>query len=145
MEKINMDFKSTCRLLFGQEIGELEEFAPYLSETNWPYVLGKSCVSGKQVLLSGPHYKKDARFASYEEIPLLKFQPVSINDIKDIDSLFAAAGEHAVYCGNKVFGKNLGVSLADNVVDGIEMHNTHDVYQSKCVAYCSVGRYSQSI
>ena len=145
MEKINMEFKKTCRILFGQEIGELPEFAPYLSETNWPYVMGKSCVSGKPVLLSGPYYRKDAHFASQDEIASLKIAPVSINDIKDIDSLFAAASENTVYCGNKVFGKNLGVELADNIVDGIDVHSSHDIYQSKYVAYCSVGRYAESI
>ena len=144
MEKINVDFKKTCKILFGQEIGELFEFAPYLSETNWPYVMGKSCVSGKQVMLSGPHYQKNARFASQEEIPTLKFTPVSIDDIKDIDSLFAAASENAVYCGNKIFGKSIGVETADNIVDGIEVHNSHDIYQSKYMAYCSVGRYAES-
>jgi hypothetical protein len=144
MKKINMDFKKTCKILFGQEIGELEEFAPYLSESNWPYAMGKSCASGKDVLLSGPHYQKSARFASQEEIPALKFTPVSINDIKDIDSLFAAAAENAVYCGNKVFGKSIGVETADNIVDGIEVHNSHDIYQSKYMAYCSVGRYAES-
>jgi hypothetical protein len=144
MEKINVDFKNTCRLLFGQEIGELSEFVPYLSETNWPYVMGESCISGKIVLLSGPHYRKDARFASQEEIPSLKLPPVSINDIKDIDSLFAAASEKAVYCGNKIFGKSIGVETADNIVDGIEVHKSHDIYQSKYMAYCSVGRYAES-
>ena len=145
MEKINMDFKKTCEILFGQEIGELSEFAPYLSETNWPYVMGKSCVTGKSVMLSGPHYAPSSKFAQQEEIPMVKFSPVSINDIKDVDSLFRAASENAVYCGNKIFGKSLGVESADNVVDGIEVHKSHDIYQSKYVAYCSVGRYSESI
>jgi len=144
MEKINADFKKTCKILFGQEIGELKEFAPYLSESNWPYVMGGSCVSGKQVMLSGPHYSKSARFASQEEIPSLKFAPVSINDIKDIDSLFAAAAENAVYCGNKIFGKSIGVETADNIVDSIEVHKSHDIYQSKYMAYCSVGRFAES-
>jgi len=145
MKKIDVDFKKTCQILFGQEIGELDEFAKYLSETNWPYVMGKSCVSGKTVLLSGPYYQKSARFASQEEIHALKFTPVSINDIKDVDSLFSAASENAVYCGNKVFGKNLSIELADNIVDCVDVHNSHDIYQSKYVAYCSVGRYAESI
>jgi hypothetical protein len=145
MKTINEDFRQTCRLLFGQEIGELPDFAPYLSETNWPYVLGKSCVSGKEVMLSGPHYPPGAAFAQQEEIASLKFAPLSMNDVKDIDSLFAAASERAVYCGNKVFGKNIGVEGADNVVDGIEVRNSHDIYRSKYVAYCSVGRFSESI
>ena len=144
MEKINADFKKTCRILFGQEIGELEEFASYLSETNWPYVMGKSCVSGKGVMLSGPHYRAGSKFAQQDEIASLKIAPVSINDIKDIDSLFNAASENAVYCGNKIFGKSLGVESADNIVDGIEVHKSHDIYQSKYMAYCSVGRYAES-
>jgi predicted metal-binding transcription factor (methanogenesis marker protein 9) len=44
-----------------------------------------------------------------------------------------------------VFGKYLSVELSDNIVDGIDVHNSHDIYQSKNVAYCSVGRYSESI
>ena len=144
MEKINVDFKKTCSILFGQEIGELKEFAPYLSESNWPYVTGKSCVSGKSVMLSGPHYRAGSKFAQQEEIASLKFTPVSINDIRDIDSLFAAAAENAVYCGNKIFGKSIGVEDSDNIVDGIEIHNSHDIYQSKYAAYCSVGRYTES-
>ena len=145
MDAIDADFRKTCRMLFGQEIGALPEFAPYLSETNWPYVLGKSCVSGKEVMLSGPHYPKGAKFASYDEVPALPANPFSINEIKDIDSLFSAAAERAVYCGNKIFGKSINVAHSDNIVDGIEVHKSHDIFASKYVAYCSVGRYSESI
>ncbi len=144
-QKINEDFKKTCKLLFGTEVGELEEFAPYLEETLFPYKIVKSAASGKQVMMSSDHYLDDAVFASQEEVAKIKFAPLSINEIKDIDSLFDAASERAVYCGNKLFGKNMNVSEGDNISDCIEVRHSHDIFNSKYVAYCSIGRVSESI
>ncbi|MCX6769606.1 MAG: hypothetical protein NT051_02915, partial [Candidatus Micrarchaeota archaeon] len=87
MDKIDSDFKNTCRILFGEEIGGLSEFAPYLKETMFPYRMANSCVSGKQVMMSGPYYPRQGKFASQDEIGSLKFAPLSINEIKDVDSL----------------------------------------------------------
>jgi len=145
MEKINSDFKKTCKILFGQEIGELPEFAPYLKEGMFPYTIARSLASGKEVMLSGPYYPKDAMFISQEEVALQKFAPLSINDIKDIDSLFAAASERAAYCGNKVFGTCLDVSEVDNCSDCMGVHHSHDIYSVKNAAYCSNGRLSDSL
>lgn len=145
MERLHIDFKKTCKIIFGQEIGELEEFAPYLSEMIMPYTHAKSSVSGKPVMLSSSFYPSNATFVSQEEISAINTAPFSINDIKDIDSLFAAASERAVFCGNKIFGKNMNVTESDNVVDSIDVHHSHDVYNSKYVAYCGIGRFAESI
>ncbi|MCX6770631.1 MAG: hypothetical protein NTX79_01105 [Candidatus Micrarchaeota archaeon] len=145
MEKINTDFKNTCRILFGQDIGELPEFAPYLSETMFPYRVARSSLSGKEVMLSGPYYPDDARFVSQDEVALQKMKPLSINDIKDIDSLFAAASERAAYCGNKVFGTCLDVAEVDNCADCMNVLHSHDIYSTKNAAYCSNGRLSDSL
>lgn len=143
--RIDVDFRNTCRILFGQEIGSLAEFAPYLSEMIFPHTKAASAVSGKEVVLSGPHYPKGAKAVSQDEVGLLKFQPLDINSIKDIDSLFAAASERAAYCGNKIFGSNLDVAQGDNCVDCISVHDSHDMYSCKYAAYCSVGRFSESL
>jgi hypothetical protein len=145
MEKLNMDFKKTCRLLFGQEIGELGEFAPYLSEMYFPYALQRSALSGRRVCLSGPYYPEGAKYASQSEVGKVAFEPLSINQIKDIDSLFEAAAGRAVYCGNKLFGTCLGEIGGDNLADCAEVRDSYDVYSSKYAAYCSIGRYSESI
>ena len=144
-DKLDGDFRSTCHILFGQEIGSLEEFGPYLSEMMFPYTAAKSSISGKEVMLSGPHYPKGAMFVSQDEITKLEFSPLSINDIKDIDSLFEAASERAFYCGNKIFGTNLGVSQGDNCADCIEVRHSHDIYSCKHAAHCSIGRFSESL
>ncbi len=96
-------------------------------------------------MLSSPFYPQAAAFARQEELGLLNFAPLNINEIKDVDSLFAAASERAVYCGNKVFGRNMNVEEGDNVVDCIDVLHSHDIYSSKCVAYCAIGRYAESI
>jgi hypothetical protein len=145
MEKLNADFKKTCRLLFGQEVGELPDFAPYLSEMYFPCALQRSALSGRRVCLSGPYYPEGAKYASQSEVGKVAFEPLSINQIKDIDSLFGAAAERAVYCGNKFFGTCLGETSGDNVANCAEVRDSYDVYSSKYVAYCSIGRYSESI
>ena len=145
MERLNADFKKTCKIIFGQELGELSEFAPYLSEMMMPYTMANSSLSGKPVMVSSPFCHADSAFVSQEELGNLKTAPLSINDIKDIDSLFAAAAERAIYCGNKAFGKNMNVSESDNIVDCIDVHRSHDIYNSKYVAYCGIGRFAESI
>ncbi len=138
-------FDSTARVLFGQEIGKLEEFAPYLSETMQPYQMKKSFVSGKPVMVALAYYPKDAKFLSQDEVGQLKFLPLNVNEIKDIDSLFEAVGERVVYCGNKLFGRNRNVSEVDNCVDCVDVFHSHNVYNVKCGAYLSYLRDAENI
>ncbi len=145
MEKLNADFKNTCKIIFGQEIGGLLEFEPYLKEAMLPHKLAKSSVSGKQVMLGSGHYPDGARFASQDELSSVKFQPLNINDIKDIDLLFLPASERAIYCGNKLFGTNFNIEHGDNVADCVDVYHSHDIYNSKYAAFCSIGRVSRSI
>lgn len=144
-EKLNADFKRTCRLLFGEEVGELEEFVPYLKEPLFPYKLVSSSVSGKPVFISSPHYRDGAKYVSQDEIGSLNFPPLNINEIKDVDSLLEAANERAVYCGNKIFGKNINVNEVDNCTDCIEILHSQDITNTKYAGFCSVGRNSESI
>jgi hypothetical protein len=138
-------FDSTARVLFGQEIGKLEEFAPYLSEMMQPYQVKKSCLSGKTVMVSLSLYPADARFISQDEIGKLKFAPLSVNEIKDIDSLFEAVGERVVYCGNKLFGRNQNVTEVDNCVDSVGIFHSNNVYNVKFGAYLSFLRDSENV
>ncbi|MFA6907722.1 MAG: hypothetical protein WC263_02755 [Candidatus Micrarchaeia archaeon] len=130
-------FKATSKVIFGEEIGTLSEFEPYLREMLLPYQVKKSCVSGKGVMVSNLYYPGGAKFVSQDEISLLKFPPLSVNEIKDIDSLFAAASERAVFCGNKLFGRNTDVRDVDNCVDSSSISYGHNIYNVKYGAYVS--------
>lgn len=138
-------FDSTTRVLFGSEIGDLQDFAPYLSEMMMPFQTRNSAISGKPVVLSHPFYPKNAKFVSQDEVAKLKFAPLNINEIKDVDSLFAAAAERQVFCGNKVFGTNFSISQVDNCVDCSNVHFSHNVFKVKNGAYLSVVREAENV
>ena len=138
-------FTSTSKVIFGQEIGALSEFEPYLKEMLLPYQVKKSCVSGKGVIVSNLYYPSGARFVSQDEIASLKFAPLNVNEIKDIDSLFAAASERAVFCGNKLFGRNTDVRDVDNCVDSSSIFCGHNIYNSKYGAYVSHMREAEHV
>jgi hypothetical protein len=142
---VNSAFKATCKVIFGQEIGSLSGFAPYLEEMMFPYQTKKSCVSGKPVIVSNDFYPKNASFVSQDELGSLKFPPLNVNEIKDIDSLFEAASERAVYCGNKQFGRNTDVEDVDNCVDCACVFHGHSLYQVKYAAYSSTLRESEYV
>ncbi len=142
---IKSAFDSTSKILFGQEMGKLEDFGGYLSGMMLPYEARKSFVSGKPVIISHPFYPKDAKFISQDEIPQVKIKPLGINQIKDIDSLFDAVSERAVYCGNKLFGMNQNFENVDNCVDCSNVVSSHTVYRVKYGAYVSCTREAEHI
>ncbi len=133
---INSAWKKTCAVIFGQEIGGLEDFAPYLKEYHYaPLVRGKSSVSGKDVWIGTDRYCGGARLISQDEIGFAKPQAFGMDDVKDIDSLIAAAGERFAYSGNKVFGTCSNLESVDNCSDSHFVSNSHTVVSSKYVAY----------
>jgi len=119
---IDTAWRGLCRLLFGRDVGGMMKFEPYLKEAMLPYTIAKSSVSGKDVYLGHHLYPKSARFVSPNEIPSLAQPAFSINDIKDIDSLFRAAGESVAFCGNKIFEKNVKTELVDNAINCIDVY-----------------------
>lgn len=144
-ENLNKDFKIVSRILFESEIGELQDFEPWLKETMFPYKFVKSFVSGKDVIISSPHYTKDARFISQDEIGSVKFGPLNVNEITDIDSLLEAVEDRIIYCGNKTFGKNQNAEKVDNCTDCWDVYDSHNIYKVKYAAYSSCNRDSEHI
>lgn len=140
---LNSAFSSTCRVLFGQEIGGLAEFAPYLQEMVDQPSQAASSVSGKKVFLSRP-YSRDARFIGVSELPE-KPAALSINDVKDIDSVLAALPEKLSYCGNKNLGTSVKIVESDMCNDSLDVLSSQNVVSSKHVAYSNGVREGEGI
>ncbi len=138
-------FDATCRVLFGSELGKLPDFHDYFNEMVTPYQVKKSSVSGKDVMISNSFYPDDARFVSQEEISSVKFEPLNVNEIKDVDSLLAAVSERRVFCGNKLFGKNEGAAYVDNAIDCFNVTHSHNVRNVKYGAYLSYVREAENV
>lgn len=142
---IDTAWRSLCRILFGRDVGGMEKFAPYLKEAMLPYTIVKSSVSGKDVYLGHHLYPAGARFISPGEEGKLQTPKFSINDLKDIDSLFRAAGESVAFCGNKVFEKNANTLLVDNAINCIDVYYSHNVRNVKRGAFISCVRESECV
>ena len=132
--EVNKAFLATCKLLFGGQIGELKEFDGYLSGIMDRFRASKSVLTGKEVI-SNTYYPSDARFVSADETGGLKQPVIGINDLKDIDSLVEAAREMFVYSGNRYFGNNAKLWMADNITDSQYVMNAHNVVKSKYASH----------
>jgi len=111
----------TCKVLFGAasgEIGSIAKFVPWLTEFNEPLIHRKSSVSGKDVTYVMPEYSEGSKWIGFEEIDYSKkFEPLNINEIKDIDSRVAAVKERIYYAGNVVLGNSGNIERSSNVND----------------------------
>jgi hypothetical protein len=143
---LNRNWKATCKIILGEEIGELSDFKGWLSEFVDPITTRKSFSSGKDVAFAIPYYSPDSRWLSLDEVDFeKKFEPLSINEVKDIDSIAEAMKERVYYTGGIVLGNSKGVLGSTSVNDSFYVLDSSFISESKYVAYTSFLRYSESI
>ncbi|MFH0817698.1 MAG: hypothetical protein V1909_03625, partial [Candidatus Micrarchaeota archaeon] len=135
-------FQQTFRIIFGECNVTLDELRPYLLRNHYqPAVMRKSAISGKDVVVSHSRYPEDARYISQDEIDYMKkAPPISINEIKDLDSLLEAIDDRIAYAGNKIFGNCAVVDKVDNCTDSFFVYDSHTIVASKYVALSSFVR-----
>ena len=138
-------WKRTCSVLLGQEAGELPEFEQYLQLVTEKTRKVRSCLSGREVYAPEFNFPSCARFISADEIPSfekkLSAMPLSINEIKDFDSLVSAMSERVCYSGNVVLGNSGSVERSSRCMNVWFATGCADVYDSKFAAFCSDLRY----
>ncbi len=143
-DAINRTFKSTCRVVFGKELGELTDYEGWLSEHTGSLREEKSASSGKKVCLGINDYCKGACFASFEELDFeKKFQPICLNEAKDIDSILGALKERLCYTGNVILGNSKFIEASANVIDSHYVFGSAIVSDSKHIAYSKFIRSSE--
>ncbi|MCX6771665.1 MAG: hypothetical protein NTX79_06430 [Candidatus Micrarchaeota archaeon] len=129
--QMQKDWDATCRVLFGAEMGKLHDFLPWLSYYAPPSSKRKSHVSGKEVALATDRYPKNARFVSADEVEHNCSYALSMNDIKDIDSLRRALLEKCEYSGNRLLGNTAFADSSDLITD------SQYIYSSNQIQNCS--------
>lgn len=145
---VGQAWKNTCKVILGQEIGELAQYEGYLLKYIEPMHMQKSAISGNGLMVSSQEFCKGARFISNHEreqyCRWLKGKiEINVNAIKDINSILEALGGKLFYAGNIVLGnsrENSSVNHCTNVTCAL---HTHDLYDSKYAAYCNMGRYDE--
>jgi len=131
-KQLEKGWNSTCRVLFGRELeGKLAEYEPYLARLVTPQAKRKSHLSGKEVTLASDNYPTNARFVSAEEAVQNRKYALSVNEIKDIDSLLLALSEKCEYAGNRHLGNTAFAEASDIVAD------SQYVYGSSKIERCA--------
>ncbi len=145
-DEVNKAWKSTTRVLFGEELGELKDYAPYLKEA----LIGKwvdSCFSGKKLWVASEEYHEKARFFDYQtegsKVASIAAKPIDINSIKDLDSLLEAVQEKLIYSGNKALGNSQHVEDSDAIVDSVSILNSSNIVRSRYLAYAYLMRENE--
>ncbi len=137
---VNKVWKATCRMIFGDEVGELKDYEEWLKEYIAPPNIKYSTVSGKKVKLLRPEYCEKAKVIGFEELDFgKKYEPLNINDIKDIDSIVGAIQERVYYTGNIVLGKSNNIYESTEIRDSSNIEKSLSVINSKNIyhgAYC---------
>ncbi|MGV8176239.1 MAG: hypothetical protein ACP5NX_00355 [Candidatus Bilamarchaeaceae archaeon] len=145
-ETLNRAWKSTCKTILGGEVGELDDFRKWLSEPLETDFHAKSAVSGKDIYYAVPYYRKDAKYISLDEVDFnKKFQPLSINEMKDIDSIMEAVKERIRYTGNIILMNSKFVEKSSNVTNSHFIYNSSHIYDSKYAAYVYYLRFSEYV
>jgi hypothetical protein len=143
---LDKEWRTLCRMVLGGEVGGLDEYSGWLSGLNDPLSTRASSLSGKQVVFSNGEYCEGANTASMDEVDFSKkFEPLSINDMKDIDSLVSAVQERAHYCGNIVIGNSRFIESSSEVSDSFYVYKSVRISGCKNVAYSQWMRLSEGI
>ena len=144
--ELNKKWKTTCKVLLGGEVGELDDFSAWLKEFKKESHSSKSSLSGKETVYGDLPYAKNSRWVSFEEIAFDKKYPqLDINQIKDFDSLLQAVSERVCYAGNIILGNSDFVDKSTYVIDSYYVYNSEQVFESKYVAYTTHCVYSDCL
>lgn len=146
LDKVKM-WDGTCRVLLGQEIGDISLYSAYLKKFLPTVEKKKSVLSGKGVAISDNY--KNARFISGEEAEeyrkVMGKEKLDINKIKDFDSIIESLQEKICYAGNIHLGKFSEIENSNRLIDAIAVHDSDSVFYSKYIGYSHLVRYSEHI
>ncbi|MDD2655349.1 MAG: hypothetical protein PHQ80_01635 [Candidatus ainarchaeum sp.] len=139
-ENLNRSWKSMCRLLLGEEIGEMKEYEKWLTQYLEPMRAERSAISCKDVYVAVQDYCKGAKFISLEDTQAAKPAPLSINEIKDIDSIIDAFHERFLYSGNIILSNSRDVSQSTNIQNSFHILRSNFIWDSEYVGFSSMVR-----
>ncbi len=138
---LNLAFKTTSKILFGEELGELSEYEKWLKKSSDYAVSGGMPFNkiyknkGNPAYVFSPYYREDANFIDYSKLSSFKPEPLTIDEIKDIDSIREALRDKFYFVSSVILGKSEYVEKADSVIDSYFVYDSYAIESSSYVAY----------
>jgi hypothetical protein len=143
--ELDRQWKATCRIVLGGEIGPLDEYKEWLCGLNDPLTL-RRISSGHMVAMTSNSYCEGSAVQDMAQVDFMrKFEPISINDMKDIDSLFESVAERFSYCGNITIGNSKFVESSSEVSDSFFVYKCTRISGCKNAAYSQWMRLSENL
>lgn len=147
--ELNTSWKKTCKVLLGEDMGNLSEYENWLLRYVNPFGMKTSAISGKEVIVSSENVGPGGKFLSLDEMDIymknMGKANFDINKIKDIDSIIDTAREKAYYIGNVVLGNSRNAEVTNRCINSSFIYKTQDVYDCKFIACSSVLRFAEYI
>jgi hypothetical protein len=138
-------WKSTCRAIFGRELGGLEGYGDWLSSYMGEHKSEK-LGNGKQAMYQFEDFGIEARKIDFASVDFMKkWEPLSANEMQDIDSIAQALSERAEYAGNISLGNSRFVESSTNVLDSTYVYKSAGVSESSYVAYATDTRLCKMV
>ena len=134
LDSLNAGWKSVCKTVLGQQVGDLDNFSAYLAQNTKPLLKEKSDFSKKDIYTASI-YSKGSNFATYDDKPELGKIKLDVNSLNDLDSILERLAEISWYCGNKVLGKSSNCEQVDNITDSHYVYNSHEILTSNYIAH----------
>ncbi|MCX6771483.1 MAG: hypothetical protein NTX79_05510 [Candidatus Micrarchaeota archaeon] len=140
--ELDKSWKTTCKVLFGREVGELNLFQEWLASQNPRLAHAPSSLTGKDITYFITDYCEGSKRASLDEVwKLKKFPALSINEIKDVDSLVEAIQDRAYYTGDVVLGNSKFIEASSNCKDSYYVLGSGAISDSKYI--CNSARLKE--
>ncbi len=148
-DSVNKAWKSTCRILLGDEIGDIEEYQDYLLKYIKKRKKVKSNLSGKEVVIPTNVDYGNAKFISNDECEVYNNNidqlKLNITQVKDIDSIVEALDERIYYAGNVILGNSKEVYSSNRISNSSFVYESEDIHDSKYVGYSCMLRFGNHL
>jgi len=143
--EVSRKWKAAAKVVLGCEVGELSEYVGWLSSIHTLRQVRKSSVSGKDVLFSHSEISDGAAIVALDEVDFQgKCAPLSINSLKDIDSIIDAMPGRISYAGNVVLGNSRFVDKSTGVLDSNYVYGCDRIGHSKYAAFSTLMSYCEN-
>jgi len=144
IQALDRKWRSTCRVLFGKEVGALVVFGPWLMNMGERLIHRKSSVSGNEVTYAIMDYADGSKWIGFDEIDFTKKEKkLPVEGMESLDALVSALQKRFYYVGSAVLGNSKFVEKSAGITDCFYMHETGRITECKYVAYSILGRLGE--
>ena len=127
---------STCRMLFGEEVGAIPDYEGWLLRYTERILHRKSSLSGKEISYSVMEYDGSSKWIGFDEIDFQKRAPgVEFTGIGSIGAVADSLRDRFYYVGSAVLGNSKFVERSSGISDSFYMYEAGKLTECKYIAY----------